>query len=58
MSDFRRFVEDRRLVRTKIDRKMILKEIKGAAADRSKVPTKEAKMAKAEACAIVNHEII
>lgn len=33
MSDFRRFVEDRRLIRIKIDRKMILKEIEGAMSD-------------------------
>ncbi len=33
MSDFRRFVEDRRLVKIKIDRKMILKEIEGAMSD-------------------------
>ena len=33
MSDFGRFVEDRRLIRIKIDRKMILKEIEGAMSD-------------------------
>jgi uncharacterized protein (UPF0332 family) len=33
MSEFRRFIEDRRLVKTKIDRKMILKEVEGAMSD-------------------------
>jgi uncharacterized protein (UPF0332 family) len=33
MSDFRRFVKDRRLVKTEIDRKMILKEVEGAMSD-------------------------
>lgn len=33
MSEFRRFIEDRRLIRIKVDRKLILKEIKGAISD-------------------------
>lgn len=33
MSEFRRFVEERRLIRIKVDRKLSLKEIKGAVLD-------------------------
>lgn len=33
MSEFRRFVEERRLIRIKVDRKLSLKEIKGAVFD-------------------------
>lgn len=33
MSEFRRFIDERRLVRIKVDRKLILKEIAGAISD-------------------------
>jgi len=33
MSEFRRFIEDRRLVRIRVDRKLVLKEIEGAMSD-------------------------
>lgn len=33
MSEFRRFLDERKLMRIKIDRKLILKEIDGAIAD-------------------------
>lgn len=33
MSEFRRFIEERKLTRIKVDRKLILKEINGAVSD-------------------------
>jgi len=33
MSTFKKFIEERRLVKTEVDRKLVLKEIEGATSD-------------------------